>query len=157
MKITEKSCDNSANKVSSDEVFVRYLCHRDFVKGEPHTLQQLKPRAPQGIAISAITLMEIEYGLSLKPEKAAKIGTVIRELLAAAITCLPCGEKEGHIAGQVRSGLRPKGIAIGAYDVLIAATTLAHNLTAATSNLKEFSRITSLAMANWRQSSAEVA
>ena len=101
----------------------------DFVKGDKHTLSNLKEVEPREVAISTITVMEIEYGLKLNPAKAEKIQNVIRELLAA-ITLLPFGENEAKIAGEIRVKLRQKGSPIGAYDLLIAATAITHQMVA---------------------------
>ena len=48
---------------------------------------------------------------------------------------------EANAAAKIRSKLRKAGKPIGYYDLLIAATALANDLTVVTSNVKEFSRI----------------
>ncbi|NJL41323.1 MAG: type II toxin-antitoxin system VapC family toxin [Leptolyngbyaceae cyanobacterium SL_7_1] len=53
---------------------------------------------------------------------------------------------------QIRAALKSQGQPIGAYDVLIAATALQHNLIMVTANQREFDRIPSLQTENWRQS-----
>ena len=40
----------------------------DFVKGEKNTLDRLKNIPPNEIAISSITVMEIQYGIALNPK-----------------------------------------------------------------------------------------
>jgi tRNA(fMet)-specific endonuclease VapC len=55
----------------------------DFVKGDSNTLVQIKNHSPREIAVSAITLMEIEYGLFLNPAKAKKIRPILDEFLAS--------------------------------------------------------------------------
>jgi tRNA(fMet)-specific endonuclease VapC len=42
----------------------------DFVRGHPNVLARIKGTAPGLIAVSAITRMEIEFGLRLNPERA---------------------------------------------------------------------------------------
>lgn len=49
----------------------------------------------------------------------------------------------------VRSGLEAKGWPIGAFDVLIAAITLNHNLTLVTHNVGEFTRVPGLTLEDW--------
>ena len=53
----------------------------DFVKGDKNTLSMLKSVSPNDLAISSITVMEIQYGLALNPNRAKAIASVIRDLL----------------------------------------------------------------------------
>lgn len=53
------------------------------------------------------------------------------------------------IAGQVRAQLDVLGTPIGSNDLLIAAVTLANNLTLITHNTREFSRIDDLNSEDW--------
>lgn len=128
----------------------------DFVKGESCTLSNLKATEPRDIAVSTITLMEVEYGLQLNPTKAQKIQSVIRELVSA-IMLLPFGEKEAAVAGRIRSELKAQGRPIGAYDLLIAATAVTHQMTAVTANCDEFERVAQLAVVNWRKPAVSIA
>jgi tRNA(fMet)-specific endonuclease VapC len=45
----------------------------DFIKGEAGTLARFKQTPPVDVAISAITVMELRYGLALNPQRAQKI------------------------------------------------------------------------------------
>lgn len=47
--------------------------------------------------------------------------------------------------------IKVQGQPIGAYDVLIAATALQHNLLMITANQREFDRVPGLQSENWRQ------
>ncbi|HYX13933.1 MAG TPA: hypothetical protein VE944_06105 [Nostoc sp.] len=46
--------------------------------------------------------------------------------------------------------MKTAGTPIGSYDVLIAATALTHNHIVVTSNVREFQRVPSLQIENWR-------
>jgi tRNA(fMet)-specific endonuclease VapC len=122
----------------------------DFVKGLPAMLKRIKEISPDLIAISAISRMEIEYGLRLNPERARKIVPVLQAFLAS-ISVLPFGETDAQAAGTIRAALRRQGNPIGSYDVLIAGTALAQGLTLVTSNTDEFSRVGGLALEDWRE------
>ena len=123
----------------------------DFIKGEPGTQSQLKQTLPADIAVSTITVMELQYGLRLNPQRAQKIEPTIVEFLRA-VTLLPFGTSEAERAAEIRSILKSQGKPIGAYDILIAATALQHQLIAITANQEEFARVPSLQTENWRQS-----
>lgn len=121
----------------------------DFVKGQPGVLAKIKATAPQLIAISAITRMEIEFGLRLNPDRARKWMPVMDAFLFS-ITILPFENADAQAAGAVRAALQKQGRPIGAYDVLIAGCALARGLVVVTSNLGEFERIGGLQVENWR-------
>jgi tRNA(fMet)-specific endonuclease VapC len=93
--------------------------------------------------------MEVRYGLLINPQRAIKIQPLIETLLST-ITMLPFGVVEAEQSAQIRSILKTAGTPIGAYDVLIASTALTHNLILLTSNIREFQRISSLQIENWR-------
>lgn len=122
----------------------------DFVKGLPATLKRIKEISPDLIAVSAISRMEIEYGLNLNPERARKIVPVLQAFLAS-IRVLPFGETDAQVAGTIRATLQRQGNPIGSYDVLIAGTALARGLTLVTSNTGEFSRVGGLSIEDWRE------
>lgn len=121
----------------------------DFIKGEVGTQERLKFYSPQLCAISAVTVMEIEYGLRLNPAKAIKIRPIIKELLTPMMI-FPFGESESLCAATIRAQLKQEGQPIGFYDLLIGATAFANGHTLVTANIKEFSRISELKSENWR-------
>ncbi len=122
----------------------------DFIKGETSTQVRLKQTPPIEIAVSAITVMELRYGLALNPQRAPTVAPAIASLLSS-ITLLPFSTTEAEQAAQIRAVLRSQGQPIGAYDVLIAATALQHNLIMVTANQREFERVPGLQTENWRQ------
>lgn len=122
----------------------------DFIKGEPNTLARIRQTPPSEIAVSSITVMELRYGLQLNPQRAQKVEPVISNFLTSVVL-LPFDEVDAEQAGQIRSSLKTQGQPIGAYDVLIAATALRHQLIMVTANQREFERIPGLQVENWRQ------
>ncbi len=123
----------------------------DFIKGEVRTTARLKQTLPVDIAISAVTVMELRYGLALNPQRAQKVEPAISSLLSS-VTILPFSAVEAEQAAQIRAVLKSQGQPIGAYDVLIAATALQHDLLMITANQREFDRVSGLQTENWRQS-----
>jgi len=73
----------------------------DFIKGETGTKVRLKQTPPVDIAVSAITVMELRYGLALNLQRAQKIEPAIVSFLAS-VTILPFGTVEAEQAAQVR-------------------------------------------------------
>jgi tRNA(fMet)-specific endonuclease VapC len=121
----------------------------DFVKGEIGTINRIKSTKPSYFSISTITLMEIKYGLLKNPTKAQKIQPVIESFLKL-INIIPFTHEDAEIAATIRLDLTQIGTPIGPYDYLIAATSIRNQLTLVSSNIKEFERIKTLKLENWR-------
>lgn len=121
----------------------------DFVKGTPNVLARIKAIPPNLIAVSALTRMEVAYGLALNRQRAKKLGPVLQAFFAAIAT-LPFDEADAQATAAIRAALKTRGRPIGAYDVLIAGTALARGLAVVTSNVGEFQRVSGLQVENWR-------
>ena len=94
--------------------------------------------------------MELRYGLALNPQRAQKVAPAIASFLSS-VAIIPFSTVEAEQAAQIRAVLKSQGQPIGAYDVLIAATALQHNLLMVTANRREFERFPGLKTENWRQ------
>lgn len=123
----------------------------DFVKGETNTLKKIKRTSPADIAISSITVMEIEYGLALNAKRASFIKPIISDFLNA-ITILDFNEKDAKQSAIMRAHLKQQGCPIGSYDILLAGVALNRKLIFVSANTKEFSRIKALKLEDWRTS-----
>lgn len=122
----------------------------DFVRGHPAVHHRLLRCAPVELAVSAVTVMELEYGLARNPSLAARVRPVVEALLQR-ITILPCGEDEARETGRLRGELSRTGKPIGPFDALIAGTARSHRLILVTSNSSEFRRVPGLAVEDWRE------
>ena len=121
----------------------------DFVKGQPNVLARIKATAPNLIAVSALTRMEVDYGLALNADRARKLAPVLDAFFSTIVT-LPFDEVDAKAAAAIRAALKTAGQPIGAYDVLIAGMGLASGLVVVTSNLGEFKRVSGLQVEDWR-------
>jgi tRNA(fMet)-specific endonuclease VapC len=121
----------------------------DFVKGQPGVLARIKATPPNMIAVSALTRMEVEYGLALNLERAKKLAPLLDAFFSVVAT-IPFEEADASAAAGIRAALKTKGQPIGAYDVLIAGTGLARGLIVVTSNTAEFQRVSGLQLEDWR-------
>ena len=121
----------------------------DFVKGQPKVLARLKATPPNLIAVSALTRMEVDYGLARNAERAKKLAPIL-DAFFSTITTLPFDEADAQAAAAIRAALKSQGQPIGAYDVLIAGTGLAKGLVVVTSNVGEFKRVSGLQVEDWR-------
>jgi tRNA(fMet)-specific endonuclease VapC len=121
----------------------------DFVKGQPKVLARVKATPPNQIAVSALTRMEVDYGLALNVERARKLAPVL-DAFFSTIATLPFDEAGAQAAAAIRAALKTQGQPIGAYDVLIAGTALARGLVVVTSNVGEFKSVSGLQVEDWR-------
>ena len=90
-----------------------------WVRGNTGVLQQLKTIPPKQISISAITYMEVEYGLKINPQRAAKIYPVMNSLFTV-VTIVPYTQADANTTAEIRALLKARGIPIGPYDVMLA-------------------------------------
>jgi tRNA(fMet)-specific endonuclease VapC len=103
--------------------------------------------APVGIA--AVTASELLHGC----HRAADPGIRARRLafvdaLLARVPVLPFGLAEARRHAELWAHLAREGAMIGAHDLLIGATALAHGHSLATLNTKEFGRVAGLRLIN---------
>jgi tRNA(fMet)-specific endonuclease VapC len=121
----------------------------DFVKGDTNTLSRLKNTPPSEIAISSITVMEIEYGLALNPSMMKKIKILLNDFMEI-VTVLNYNQDDASQSALVRALLKQHGTPIGSYDVLLAGMALNHKTIFVTSNTRQFERVNGLKLENWR-------
>jgi tRNA(fMet)-specific endonuclease VapC len=93
-------------------------------------------------AVSDVSIYELYSGAEryeLPAKRMAIIDTFIGRLVV-----LPFDTKAARIAAPLNFKLESQGQKIGGFDMLIAATALAHNLTLFTNNTREFNRVPGL-------------
>ncbi len=121
----------------------------DFVRGEAGVVSRLKREASRDLAVSAITEMEVEYGLAKAPSSFSKRKRDGMRVLLNLVVVLPFEREDARAAGQLRASLAADGTPIGAYDVLLAACALRHGLRLVTHNTREFARVGGLSIEDW--------
>jgi len=99
------------------------------------------------IAISSITLSELEYGV-MKSSKSDQNQIALSQFVAP-LEILPYGDDAAQFYGSIRAYLEKQGTPLGSLDMLIAAHALSINGTLVTNNEKEFSRVPDLRIENW--------
>ncbi|MCE7795373.1 type II toxin-antitoxin system VapC family toxin [Sphingobium sufflavum] len=98
------------------------------------------------IATSIVVAGELRYGAERRgsPRLTAQLEDIL-ELLPT----LPLGDEADIHYGRLRADLERRGTPIGANDMLIAAHALSLGATLVTDNVREFERVTGLAIVNW--------
>lgn len=123
------------------------ICIYIIKKKPSQVFEKLETLQMNDVGISAITLAELEYGISksMFPEK-NKIALI---KFLAPLEILPFTEKAAEIYGKIRSYLEKPGSIIGTLDLFIGAQAKSENLILVTNNVTEFSRIPNLKIENW--------
>ncbi|MBB6479279.1 tRNA(fMet)-specific endonuclease VapC [Spirochaeta isovalerica] len=113
----------------------------------PHLQAKVEEKPISSLALSSVTLAELEYGISKSkyPEKN-------KDLLYGFISpfdIVSFSELDAENFGYIRAILERSGTPIGPYDLQIAAQCLTRNLCLITNNVKEFERVPNLKIENW--------
>lgn len=99
------------------------------------------------IAISSITLSELEYGV-MKSAKPEQNKFALTQFLAP-LEILAYDDEAAQCYGVLRADLEKQGTPIGALDMLIAAHALSARCALITNNVREFERVRGLRVDNW--------
>jgi len=123
------------------------ICIYIIKKHPQHVYAHFKGLKTGDVCISAITVCELQYGVS-KSSKPTENQLALTTFLAPLqIVDFPATASLSF--GKIRAFLEKKGTPIGNYDLLIAAHALCTGLTLVTNNVKEFARIPGLHIENW--------
>jgi len=123
------------------------ICIYLIKKRPPSVLDRLRTLNIREVAISSITLAELEFGVakSAKPE-------VNAQALAAFVAPLgvePFEDVAAAAYGDVRAQLERARTPIGSLDMLIAGHALSLDATLVTNNEREFRKVAHLKVQSW--------
>ena len=108
---------------------------------------RLEAEGENSVCCSIVVACELRYGAA----KARSLKLKERvEAALSAIDVLPLDAPADEHYASIRDELTRAGTLIGANDLLIAAHALSQELILVTDNLKEFRRVSELAVVSWR-------
>lgn len=118
-----------------------------YFKGKGNVAERLLGTPPDQLALSTISLFELETGL----RKSSNASARRRQLNALTHVLQVWGfdQAAASAAAEVRAALETRGKPIGPMDNLIAGIALAHGATLVSHDLQEFSRVPRLAVVDW--------
>ena len=124
----------------------------DFLRGKlPYAFRLMQETEPSLFKIPAIVEAELRVGAE-KSRNPGKTRLAVEGFLAP-FEVLPFDSTAAGVYGALRAELEKQGCVIGANDLLIAATALAHGATLVTRNVREFKRVPGLALEDWAETS----
>lgn len=119
-----------------------------IINGKPkEVVQRIKEHHPPEIKLSAISIAELEYGVSKSENREINRQALIH--FASAFDIVSFSDDDAEVFGLIRADLEKKGQIIGPYDMQIAAQAISRNLILVTNNTKEYSRVKNLKIENW--------
>ena len=131
---------------------MRYLLDTDICiyvikKRPPEVIERFKRHSPGDIAISTITLFELQCGVEKSRQQSRSRQALSRFLSPLRLLSL---DSEGALeAAAIHAQLQKTGKPIGPYDLLIAGLARAKDMILVSNNSKEFERIEGLKLENW--------
>ena len=123
------------------------ICIYIINKKPPAVVKRIQTKLPEQIAISSITLAELEYGI-VRSRYPDRNRIALLEFLIPFMI-LDFDQMASVVYGWIRSFLESKGKPIGPMDLLLAAQAKSRNMILVTNNEKEFNRIDGLQTENW--------
>lgn len=116
-------------------------------KNSPQVIAKIQDNFQYGIAISAITLAELQYGVQASANIEKNAVALYRFLSIVEVLDFDSGAAMEY--GKIRADLRKKGTPIGNMDMLIAAHAKSEKLIVVTHNTREFERVEGLKLEDW--------
>jgi tRNA(fMet)-specific endonuclease VapC len=118
-----------------------------IIKRRPVELLDIFNANASRMAISAITLAELMYGVENSIKQAGNLAAV--EDFCSRLDVLPYTAKAAQHYGSIMAELKRTGSLIGVNDLHIAAHARSEGLIVVTNNVSEFSRVPALQTENW--------
>jgi len=120
-----------------------YLLNKKYEK----IIDRIEQEGIENIAISSITIAELEFGIEKSLQKERNRMALMGFLLPFKI--ISFNQNDAYEYGIIRNDLQKKGQIIGNMDLLIGSQAISMDLTLVTNNEKEFERIEHLRIENW--------
>jgi len=110
-------------------------------------VERLRKVDENDVAVAAVTAAELRFGAVHSGNPRGNLEQVERFL--APLALLPFDDHAALHFAIIKQQLAKAGFLIGTMELLIAATVRAHGATLVTNNVREFSRVSGLAVENW--------
>jgi len=117
------------------------------LNGVPLLANRLREAPQSDIAPCSVVKFELIHGSLKSTRKTENLAGL--EKLFSLYQCTPFDDRAAEVGARIRRSLEARGLSIGPYDTLIAATAPAHGLTLVTRNVGEFSRVEGLSLDDW--------
>ena len=113
----------------------------------PEIFQRFREHSPEDVAISTVTLFELQYGVE-KSQHRKRSGNALSKFIFS-LNLIDLDHTAAVESAVIRAQLEKMGMPIGPYDLLIAGIAKSRDMVLVTNNTKEFKRIQGLGLENW--------
>jgi len=125
-------------------VWVDYLTGR-----HPSVVNRIQQAPPDDLCFSSVVMAELRYGAEKSRRK--RPNHRLLDTLAREVRCVDFDLEGASDYGRLRTVLEGRGKPLGPHDMLIAAHARSLGLILVTDNEREFRRVRSLRVENWRR------
>jgi tRNA(fMet)-specific endonuclease VapC len=123
------------------------ICIYIINKSPKQVVEHIKKLKPHQVKLSAISIGELEYGVSKSQYREKNRNALLH--FASAFDIVDFNDSDAQVYGIIRADLEKRGQIIGPYDMQIAAQAITRDLILVTNNIDEFSSIHKLKLENW--------
>ncbi|MGV3756314.1 MAG: PIN domain-containing protein [Verrucomicrobiota bacterium] len=113
-------------------------------KGEFDLFGWLSRQPREHFELAAITIAELWHGVERATGKRRSVREAYLETVTSLLPIIPYTEQTGHIHARIWADLEKKGLLIGGYDIIVAATALERDSAVATFNQRHFQSVKGL-------------
>lgn len=124
------------------------ICIYLIKKHSPEIIERFRKHAPQDVAISTITLFELQYGIE-KSQFRQRSEAALDKFLQP-LNLVELDRSAAIEAAAIRGQLEKTGMSIGPYDLLIAGLARSREMILVTNNTREFERVAGLHVEDWK-------
>lgn len=119
-----------------------------MLRGRLPVVLQLSKARPIDVAIPVVAKMQVEIGLQAHPRAQARYGKLLKEFIES-VRLIEFGEVEADAAVRIGGYLAASGERIGAVELMVAATAVAHQRTLIAETAAPYRAVPGLAVESW--------
>lgn len=113
-----------------------------YLKGKKEVVKELQGLGRENLAVSTISIAEAAEGIFGEKDEQTRL--LALEMFLAGVKVLEVTQQIAYRFARLRSNLRRQGKLLDNFDLLLAATCLALNLSFLTGNKRHFQKIPGL-------------
>ncbi len=123
------------------------------IKGRLSVALELGRRKPGEINLSVVSQLQVEAGLRAEPRAMVRYGKLLKDF-SGAVRLIEFGKSEAQQASQLAGYLAQQGESLTGFQLILAASALAHGLTLVTDDTRPYLSVPGLDVENWLRDDA---
>ena len=123
------------------------------IKGRLPVVLKLAAVKPGDVAVSVVSRVEAEASLRAQPRAHVRFGKLLRDFFGQ-VRVIDFGNTEAQAATNLAALLQSSAEKLSGFDLIVAATAQAHQLTLVTDRPQAFASVPNLDVENWLHDSS---